>query len=622
MPTYKQAQFITRAIESLKLQTFANWELIIVNDGSPDSTREIITPFLEDSRIRYYENPTNKGLGFCLNRAIGYSSYDLIAYLPSDDIYYQDHLCTLYEVLQNDPLAVLTYSKLDLKGDEKKTLQLVQLLHRKTPDLWIERSELVSDDYNRLFLHKLAGKVVEAKHKTCEWTEHPEQMSKIINEKFGGGLYRYKLFYNVFEPLLFQSSYGNLINEKELYKGFQAKIGRSSEDRPLKILIVGELAFNPERIYALEERGHKLYGLWMRKPIFFNTIGPLPFGNVENIPYENWRAKVQEIKPDIIYALLNCQAITFAHEILMHTREIPFVWHFKEEPFYSIKTGTWKELFELYSLCDGRIFINEPCRDWFAQVLPHQDTPTFILDGDLPKRDWFSGERSPLLSERDGEIHTVLPGRAIGLFPMDIKTVIKQKIHLHFYGELYHNPVINDIRSVLSRWRRRYLHLHPHCDQTSWLKEFSQYDAGWLHIFDSRNQGELMQANWNDLNYPARIATFGAVGLPMLHKDNSGHLAAMDSLTKKLDIGIPFRSFKELGKIFKNKARMKAVRDNAWNNRKFFYFDHFADDLVVFFEKVIKYKRKMNNAKKHLAGLCLVLFLVGVDGFEPPTLCL
>ena len=51
-----------------------------------------------------------------------------------------------------------------------------------------------------------------------------------------------------------------------------------------------------------------------------------------------------------------------------------------------------------------------------------------------------------------------------------------------------------------------------------WVKEFSQYDAGWLHCFDSRNSGNLLFATWDDLNIPARISVLAAAGLPMDEK--------------------------------------------------------------------------------------------------------
>ena len=54
MPTYKHEHFIRRAIASLLAQTFTNWELIIINDGSNDKTEEIIFSF-SDNRIKYYK---------------------------------------------------------------------------------------------------------------------------------------------------------------------------------------------------------------------------------------------------------------------------------------------------------------------------------------------------------------------------------------------------------------------------------------------------------------------------------------------------------------------------------------------------------------------------------------
>lgn len=599
MPTYRQAHFILRAINSLKLQSFQNWELIIINDGSPDNTCDIVQPLLVDSRIKYEKNAKNEGLGYCLNKGIKQSGFDLIAYLPSDDIYYHDHLETLFIGLEKNSSAVLIYS--DARSDnaeheqsERKStdeptpIQLVQVLHKKTDDWWTERSELVSDDYTTLFFSKLAkrGEFVYETKTTCEWINHPEQRTRIINEKFGGGLYKYKLFYNVRQPIIFQSSFGSYINEIERYKNFR-KRPASARQKSLKILLVGELAFNPERICALEEHGHKLYGLWMKEPVFFNTIGPLPFGNVEDIGYENWKVRVHEIQPDIIYGLLNWQTIRFAHEVLMANTGIPFVWHFKENPFACMRHGLFKQLVDLYTLCNGRIFTNQLTEDWFNQVLPPKEIPSFILDGDLPNRKWFYDNRSPLLSEQDGQIHTVLAGRAIGFKPEYIKSLADQHIHIHIYGEIYQNLIKGHLKNIPESISK-FLHFHPGIDQSGWVKEFSQYDAGWLHLFDSYNGGQLMKVNWNDLNYPARMATFAVAGVPMLMKSNTGHLVASQHLTETLDIGIRFSDINRLQMLFDDTNRMQVLRENVWNSRNLFQFDYYIDELIAFFQLVIK----------------------------------
>ncbi len=63
MPTYGQAHFIRRALDSLLAQSLTDWELIVVDDGSPDDTPKIVQPYLADPRIRYSRFARNRGLG-------------------------------------------------------------------------------------------------------------------------------------------------------------------------------------------------------------------------------------------------------------------------------------------------------------------------------------------------------------------------------------------------------------------------------------------------------------------------------------------------------------------------------------------------------------------------------
>src|SRR5947209_1060146 len=100
MPTFGQAHFIRRAIQSVRAQTFTGWELIVVDDGSPDDTRRLIEPDLTDTRIRYVRLDSNRGLGAALNLALEQARGSLIAYAPSDDVYYADHLTTLVRCLE------------------------------------------------------------------------------------------------------------------------------------------------------------------------------------------------------------------------------------------------------------------------------------------------------------------------------------------------------------------------------------------------------------------------------------------------------------------------------------------------------------------------------------------
>lgn len=613
MPTFNHGAFISRAINSLLLQSFPTWELIIINDGSTDYTADVIEEF-KDERIRYLFNVNNEGIGFCLNKGLALATFDLIAYLPADDIYFKDHLFSLFHSMVNSG-AVLSYSGLihnylDLSISSGGTasagkiwgepLQLVQVIHKKTNDRWMERQELVTDDMNIMFWDKLAtkGAFNYSGSVTCEWVDHPEQHHKILRETEGGGIFLYKQYYHIKHPIKFKSSTGNLIDEISEYQLFRNKPSVQNGD-PLKILIVGELAYNPERICAFEELGHQLYGLWINTPSYYTTVGPLPFGNVTDITLEELDERVAEIKPDIIYALLNHQAIPLANYVMRAELGVPFIWHFKEGPFVARQNGVWKELIELYTNADGRIFTNQETRNWFSQFIDDPDGKSLLLDGDLPKKEWFTGEKARLLSDDDGEIHTVIAGRPYGLNEDHIKCLGEQKIHLHFYGDIQHVYWTNFI-NLNQQYAPGYLHLHGHCRPENWVREFSQYDAGWLHIFDSSNHQEYMKASWPDLNYPARMTTLAAAGIPMILKNNAGHIVATQSLIEKLDIGILFNSMEDLGTQLRAKKRLNEIRSNVEKHKMYFSFDHHVEDLIRFFRDVIEnYPAKNSLLTQH-----------------------
>lgn len=607
MPSYNQSAFILRSIRSLLLQTFTDWELIIINDGSTDDTETAIQKYINDSRIRYFRNEANKGLGVCLNKGIGLARNAYIAYLPSDDLYFKDHLQSLYRSLLSSPTAILACSgvrhyfgasvwahspETSMGTIDGLSMQLVQVLHKKTSDQWIEREELVTDDLDKMFWHKLLkrGKSCSTSQITCEWVDHLDQRHKMIREDCGGGIFKYKKYYRINQLIKFKSSLGNYIDEVERYRSFRGR-PRVQRNDALKIMLVGELSYSPERVVALEEKGHKLYGLWLKDPSYFHTVGPLPFGNVEDIPYENWKQRTEEIAPDIIYALLNNRAIPLSHEVLLQNPGIPFVWHFKEGPFLSRQNGTWSKLIDLYSRSDGQIYINNEVRDWYLQYIDEPSDLSLILDGDLPKELPLKQQRSPLLSEKDGEIHTVVPGRPIGISQQLLQQLTMHKVHLHFYGDIHQGLMkgwIRDAHTIAGQ----YFHVHPNCTQENWVTEFSQYDAGWTHIFQSNNNCELAKADWNDLNLPARIATLGVAGVPLLQLDNSGHIVASQSLVKQHEIGYFSTSVQQLKAQMKDRNKALRIRANAWNKREIFTFDHHVDRLIEFFRRVIDKKRR------------------------------
>lgn len=90
IPTYNTAEFLTETIKSVLSQTFDDFELIIIDDGSTDNTQEVVSGF-NDSRIRYIKT-SNRGNYFARNRGLEESTGEYIAFLDADDLWIPEKL--------------------------------------------------------------------------------------------------------------------------------------------------------------------------------------------------------------------------------------------------------------------------------------------------------------------------------------------------------------------------------------------------------------------------------------------------------------------------------------------------------------------------------------------------
>lgn len=86
IPTYNRATLIGESIQSVIDQTYPHWEMIIIDDGSSDNTREVVESY-KDKRIRYYHIEHNGFLGHVRNIGLRKATGDLVAFQDSDDIW-------------------------------------------------------------------------------------------------------------------------------------------------------------------------------------------------------------------------------------------------------------------------------------------------------------------------------------------------------------------------------------------------------------------------------------------------------------------------------------------------------------------------------------------------------
>lgn len=91
IPTYNRAHVIKRSIQSVLQQTYKEFELLIIDDGSTDNTQEVVME-IRDDRIRYICCEKNSGAAGARNRGIAEAKYDYIAFQDSDDQWHPDKL--------------------------------------------------------------------------------------------------------------------------------------------------------------------------------------------------------------------------------------------------------------------------------------------------------------------------------------------------------------------------------------------------------------------------------------------------------------------------------------------------------------------------------------------------
>ena len=99
IPTYNSAGFLPQAVESALRQTYRDYEIVVVDDGSTDDTREAVAPYLD--RI-IFETTVHGGPSAARNRAIRRSSGEFLAFLDADDLWHPDKLRRQMEVFQNN----------------------------------------------------------------------------------------------------------------------------------------------------------------------------------------------------------------------------------------------------------------------------------------------------------------------------------------------------------------------------------------------------------------------------------------------------------------------------------------------------------------------------------------
>ncbi|WP_205844036.1 glycosyltransferase [Nakamurella deserti] len=598
LPVFDQAAFLVRAIGSLLAQDGwgcgpgpRRWELVVVDDGSTDAPADAVRDLVPENAVRWIVHPRNAGLGAACNAALDAAAGAVVAYLPADDCWFPDHLSALTAALAAVPDGVLATTGVLVDGVEHPDAtaagpQLVQLAHRRTGVRWRERAEVESDDLELLLLAELraAGPAAATGRVTCEWVQHPGQRWRTFARHTDGGLNPFRARYGATGPLRFAARGADVVEERELYglpdADADATTDRAATDR--HVLLVGELAYNADRILVLAARGIRFSGLWIDDPLGFMTVGPLPFGAVRDVPRTGWADALRSDPPDVAYCLLNWRSLAWALRVAEVFPDLPLVWHFKEAPQRCLARGDWPLLARLWEVADHVVLASAEEREWLELALPDRRDPvrTSVIDGDLPRARWFDGDPA----QRPGRsgVHTVCVGRPVGVDAAFVATLAAADVHVHLHGVPGASP-----RTRPEPWLRDaldaapdHLHVHPAVPPARWRAELSRYDAGWLHVSGAvANGGDLRRASWDDLNLPARLPTLAAAGLPVLLPDRTGSRTAVNRVVDDIGAGLSFEDADHAGSLLHDADRVGAARAGMAAGRERFTFEAVVDEL-------------------------------------------
>ena len=148
LPCYNGSRWLSKAIESVLSQTYRDFELLIIDDGSVDDSKAIISSFLSDRRVRYIYQK-NRGFSAAINRGIKESLGDLIGFIGQDDLWLPKKLELQTNFLsKNKNIDLVHSSYLTIDSEDK----IINALHTKLPEL-PTREQLIK----KLFMGNLFG---------------------------------------------------------------------------------------------------------------------------------------------------------------------------------------------------------------------------------------------------------------------------------------------------------------------------------------------------------------------------------------------------------------------------------------------------------------------------------
>ena len=154
MPVYNSEKTVKRAIESIINQTYLNWELIIVNDGSTDKTLEICSEYIDNLKIKIIDKK-NEGPSSARNLGINKASGKYIMFIDSDDIYESNIIEKMLNHITSDRMVCCNYYKINFEKKQYKKIQQDIVVSNDKLQYFVEETQkntLFNIIWNKIYL--------------------------------------------------------------------------------------------------------------------------------------------------------------------------------------------------------------------------------------------------------------------------------------------------------------------------------------------------------------------------------------------------------------------------------------------------------------------------------------
>ena len=121
LPNYNSSGFLKQTLNSITMQTYKNWKLIIIDDCSDNKTKNILKKYSKDKRIKIFWLKKNNGAGFCRNYGIKNSKSPYVAFIDSDDVWKKNKLEKQIIFMKKNNYS-FSYTNYETFGDKRKII--------------------------------------------------------------------------------------------------------------------------------------------------------------------------------------------------------------------------------------------------------------------------------------------------------------------------------------------------------------------------------------------------------------------------------------------------------------------------------------------------------------------